>query len=170
MPPSLPRKLLIFDLDETLVHATPTVLGRVADFEFPPYFVYIRPHVHQLLAAMTSFYDFAVWSSSSRAYVDFVVAQLFGTKFKLEFVWSVERCIQRVDTRSNGYVYIKDLRKVQSQGYDVSQITILDDSPEKIARQPNNHLRIAPYLGQDGDQELNRIRELLMTRTGEQNR
>jgi RNA polymerase II subunit A small phosphatase-like protein len=160
----MPRNLLIFDLDETLVHAAPSTLSRVADFECPPYFVYTRPHVKQMLSAVAPFYDFAVWSSSSRAYVDLVVAKIFGGEFEVKFSWSVERCIQRVDTHSNGYVYIKDLRKVQSEGYDVSQITILDDSPEKIARQPRNHLKIAPYLGQDGDRELIQICELLLAR------
>jgi RNA polymerase II subunit A small phosphatase-like protein len=158
------RNLLIFDLDETLVHAVPLALSRAADFEFPPYFVYIRPYVKQLLSAVAPFYDFAVWSSSSRVYVDLVVAHIFGAEFEVKFSWSVERCIQRVDTHSNGYVYIKDLRKVQSLGYDVSQITILDDSPEKIARQPRNHLKIAPYLGEDGDQELIQICERLVAR------
>lgn len=160
----MPRNLLIFDLDETLVHATPFVLARAADFECSPLFIYTRPHVKQLLAAVAPFYDLAVWSSSSRAYVDLVVAQVFGAQFEVKFSWSVERCIQRVDTRSNGYVYIKDLRKVHSQGYDLSQITMLDDSPEKIARQPRNHLRVTPYLGQDEDQELKRICEILLMR------
>lgn len=158
------RNLLIFDLDETLVHASPSILTRGADFECPPYFVYIRPYVRELLAAVEQFYDFAVWSSSSRVYVDTVVSQIFGTAFELKFAWSVERCVQRVDARSNSYVYIKDLRKVQSQGYTVPQITILDDSSEKIARQPKNHVKLAPYLGQEGDQELMHISRTLVAR------
>ena len=62
----------------------------------------------------------------------------------------MERCIQRVDAQSNGYVYIKDLRRVQSHGYLVERITIIDDSPEKIARQPRNHIRVKPYYGLEG--------------------
>jgi RNA polymerase II subunit A small phosphatase-like protein len=157
-------KLLIFDLDETLVHATTRHLGRAADFEYSPYFVYKRPFLCELLKTAEPLYDFAVWSSSSREYVDVVVAEIFAG-FDVKFSWAVERCIQRVDAQSNGYVYIKDLRRVQSHGYPVERITILDDSPEKIARQPRNHLRVKPYYGLDEDQELLAIAEELMVRS-----
>jgi len=157
-------KLLIFDLDETLLHATTKQLGRASDFEYAPYFIYKRPFLLELLNAAEPFYDFAVWSSSSREYVDAVVAEIF-TGFDVKFSWAVERCIQRVDAQSNGYVYIKDLRRVQSHGYPVERITILDDSPEKIARQPRNHLRVKPYYGLDEDRELLTIAEELVIRS-----
>jgi RNA polymerase II subunit A small phosphatase-like protein len=156
--------LLIFDLDETLVHATTEQLGRTADFEYAPYFVYKRPFVFELLNAAKPLYDFAVWSSSSREYVDAVVAEIFAG-FDVKFSWAVERCIQRADAQSNGYVYIKDLRRVQSHGYPVERITILDDSPEKVARQPRNHLGVKPYLGLEGDQELMAVAEELVLRS-----
>lgn len=156
--------LLIFDLDETLVHATTEPLGRAADFEYAPYFVYKRPFLLELLNAAKPLYDFAVWSSSSREYVNAVVAEIFAG-FDVKFSWAVERCIQRVDAQSNGYVYIKDLRRVQSHGYPVERITILDDSPEKIARQPRNHLRVKPYYGLEGDRELLAIAEELAVRS-----
>lgn len=158
------RNLLIFDLDETLVHATTDKLERAADFEYSPYFVYKRPFLLELLTATKPFYDFAVWSSSSQEYVDAVVEEIFGIEFDVKFSWAVERCVQRVDTRSNGYVYIKDLRRVQSQGYPVERITILDDSPETIARQPRNHLKLKPYFGLADDCELLTISEELLGR------
>lgn len=158
------RNLLIFDLDQTLVHATTEGLSRRADFEYPPYFVYKRPFLCELLSATKLLYDFAVWSSSSKEYVDAVVGEIFAD-FDVKFSWAVERCVQRVDTHSNGYVYIKDLRRVQSQGYPVERITILDDSPEKIARQPRNHLRVKPYYGLEDDRELLAIAEELVGRS-----
>lgn len=66
--------LLIFDLDETLVHATTQKLGRPADFQYYPYFVYKRPFLFELLIDAEPLYDFAVWSSSSREYVNAVLA------------------------------------------------------------------------------------------------
>lgn len=161
------RKLLIFDLDETLVHATDRrLLEPEPSFEHAPYFVYQRPFVQELLTATRHFYDFAVWSSSSKEYVDAVVKQVFGEQFPLAFAWAVERCVQRVHPQSNSYVYIKDLRKVQGQGYSVDRITILDDSPEKIVRQPKNHLQIKPYFGQANDRELLAITEILIQQAG----
>ncbi len=111
------RNLVIFDLDETLVHATETELGRPSDFKCASYFVYVRPFLVELLEAVSPVYDMAVWSSSSQAYVDQVVARLIAPRFPLKFAWAVERCVQRADAHSGGYVYIKDLRKVQKHGY-----------------------------------------------------
>jgi RNA polymerase II subunit A small phosphatase-like protein len=155
------RKLLIFDLDETLVCAREEPLSRPADFTFMSYHVYKRPFADALFAVAEQHYDFAVWSSASAPYVTEVAAHLFGDRFRLKFIWSVERCIQRVDIRSNGYVYIKDLRKVQGQGYGLDQITMLDDSPEKISRQPRNHLKVSPYFGSPNDNALADIAKVL---------
>jgi RNA polymerase II subunit A small phosphatase-like protein len=158
--PSMERRLIIFDLDETLVHATEKRLTYPCDFEVPPYFVYCRPFANNLLQYAAARFDLAVWSSSSCEYVDLVVERLFSG-IPLKFAWSVERCIQRVDTQTNGYVYIKDLRKVQGQGYTTDRITIIDDSPEKIARQPHCHLRVAPFVGDRSDTALLAIQETL---------
>ncbi|MFC0350961.1 HAD family hydrolase [Undibacterium danionis] len=157
------RRLVIFDLDETLVHATETKLSYEPDFVVEPYFVYLRPYVHELLSFTANRFDVAVWSSSSTKYVMEVTKQIFGEKYPLKFAWSVEKCVQKVDTKTNGYVYIKDLRKVQSQGYIVENITIVDDSPEKIVRQPRNHLLVKSYQGECDDVGLIAVRETLET-------
>lgn len=66
-------KLLIFDLDETLVHASTADLGRSADFICEPYLVYLRPHCIAILANLSIDYDLAIWSSASKDYVSSVV-------------------------------------------------------------------------------------------------
>lgn len=145
------RRLIIFDLDETLVHATETKLSYEPDFVIEPYFVYLRPFAHELLRFSLQHFDVAIWSSSSSKYVANVVQHLFGETCPLKFAWSVEKCVQKVDVKTNSYVYVKDLRKVQSQGYLLEKITIVDDSPEKIVRQPRNHLPVTPYHGERDD-------------------
>jgi RNA polymerase II subunit A small phosphatase-like protein len=155
------RRLVIFDLDETLVHATETSLDRTADFTVPPYGVYVRPHVAELLTFVRQHFDLAVWSSAERKYVEQVAHWVFGTEAPLQFVWSVERCIQRPDPRTNSYIYIKDLRKVQGQGYAVENITLVDDSPDKVRRQPRNHVRVTPFLGDPSDTALLVLRDQL---------
>jgi RNA polymerase II subunit A small phosphatase-like protein len=155
------RHLVIFDLDETLVHATKSKLTLDHSLVVDSYFVYERPYVRELLRFASEHFDLAVWSSSAQKYVQAIVGHLFGTTYPLKFSWSVERCVQRVDPASNGYVYIKDLRKVRSQGYLVDQITIIDDSPEKIQRQPKKHIRVQPYLGNPADVELLAVQSAL---------
>jgi RNA polymerase II subunit A small phosphatase-like protein len=148
------RNLVIFDLDETLVHATEVALMRAADFKCASYFVYMRPHLSEMLTTVSALYDIAVWSSSSRQYVDQVVAQIFTPGVHLKFAWCIDQCVQRVDPHSGGYAYIKDLRKAQKFGYAVNRITMVDDSSEKVARQPRSHLMISPFEGDANDQEL----------------
>ena len=162
----MPRRLVIFDLDETLVHARKDKLAQPHDFEVPPYFVYARPHLGDLIAFASQHFDLAVWSSSSPEYVRVVSEQVFSKRAALRFAWSVEKCVQREDPRTNGYVYIKDLRKVQSQGYPVELVTIVDDSPEKIRRQPRNHIHIEPFFGEPGDQHLLSLRTKLESLAG----
>nr|WP_315467375.1 HAD family hydrolase [uncultured Undibacterium sp.] len=157
------RRLIIFDLDETLVHATETKLSYEPDFVVEPYFIYLRPYVHELLKFTANRFDIAVWSSSSQKYVMEVTRRIFGETYPLKFAWSVEKCVQKVDAKTNSYVYVKDLRKVQSQGYIVENITIVDDSPEKIVRQPRNHLLVKPYQGECDDVSLIAVREALET-------
>jgi len=43
-------------------------------------------------------------------------------------------------------------------------MTIVDDSPEKVARQQRNHLQIAPFEGQAGDRELLSLSDQLLAR------
>jgi RNA polymerase II subunit A small phosphatase-like protein len=45
------RRLLVLDLDETLIYANECPLDRPADFEVAPYFVYLRPGVKAAPAA-----------------------------------------------------------------------------------------------------------------------
>ncbi|WP_138517074.1 HAD family hydrolase [Rhodoferax bucti] len=144
----------MFDLDETLVHATKERLDRKPDFRFEDYGVFIRPHLRFMLEAIAPRFDIAVWSSATKIYVESAVKQLFGDVAELKFAWSIDRCVQRVEPNSNGYVYIKDLRKVQGQGYAVEGILIVDDSPEKIVRQPRNHVLISAFTGAEDDDAL----------------
>ncbi len=159
------RQLVIFDLDETLVHATRQKLDRAPDFQFDDYGVFVRPHLDSMLEAVAPKFDLAVWSSATKPYVDLVVSCIFSATIPLKFAWSVDRCVQRVDAKSNGYVYIKDLRKVQGQGYAVEQILMVDDSPEKISRQPRSHIQISPFVGSQQDAALLELPSMLARAT-----
>jgi len=147
-------RLVVFDLDETLVHATEEPLNCAHSFEVSPYFVYVRPFAEDLIRFCAQRFDIAVWSSSSEKYVEVITANLFGHAFPTKFSWAVNKCVQKVDPRTNCYVYIKDLRRVQKHGYTVEEILMIDDSPEKSQRQPGRRLHIAPFTGNQGDREL----------------
>jgi RNA polymerase II subunit A small phosphatase-like protein len=156
-------RLIVFDLDETLVHATEVPLPYSHSFQAGSYFVYIRPFAAELIKFSATYFDVAVWSSSSERYVEAVTAELFGTTFPVVFSWAVSKCVQKVDPRSNGYVYIKDLRKALKHGYTTDEIIMIDDTPEKLQRQPARHLCLPAFTGDPLDKELLGVIERIKT-------
>jgi RNA polymerase II subunit A small phosphatase-like protein len=95
-------RLIVFDLDETLVHATEVPLPCAHAFRVASWFVHVRPFASELIRFSASHFDVAVWSSSSERYVEAVTAELFGTAFPLAFSWSVSRCVQKPDPKRTG--------------------------------------------------------------------
>jgi RNA polymerase II subunit A small phosphatase-like protein len=159
-------RLILFDLDETLVHATEVPLPYAHTFQVGPYYVYIRPFAAELIKFSASHFDVAVWSSSSESYVEAVTRELFGTDFPVAFSWAVSKCVQKIDPRSNSYVYIKDLRKALKHGYTADEIIMIDDSPEKLQRQPTRHLYLPAFMGDPSDKELLGVIEGIKTMAG----
>ena len=157
---SMRRHLIVLDLDETLLHATSVKFSHEPDFIVGAYYIYLRLGLSEFLAYADRHFDLGVWSSSSQSYVDAVTSQIFGNRIALQFAWSAEKCIQKPDVKTNGYIYIKDLRRLQKLGYSVDQVWIIDDSPEKVQRQPGRHIRIAPFTGAS-DNELSRMISVL---------
>ena len=56
-------RLIIFDLDETLVHATELALHRAHTLQIGPYYVYVRPFASDLIKFCAAHFKIAVWSS-----------------------------------------------------------------------------------------------------------
>ncbi|WP_404786831.1 HAD family hydrolase [Altericista sp. CCNU0014] len=63
-------KLLVLDLDETLIYGTQDSLDRNPDFEVGPYSVYKRPELENFLSKVKTRFHLAVWTSSTRLYAE----------------------------------------------------------------------------------------------------
>ncbi|KRA53657.1 hypothetical protein ASD77_03040 [Pseudoxanthomonas sp. Root65] len=156
-------KLLILDLDETLIHANEGGLDRDPDFEVGPYAVYKRPGLDGFLAAIKPYFDVAVWTSSTRLYAAPVVASIFPSDFELKFVWSRERCTMRFDPEHHDYEWAKNLGKLKRRGYRLEQVLMVDDTPAKLSKHYGNLVRVRPFLGDPADQELAQLGVYLPT-------
>jgi RNA polymerase II subunit A small phosphatase-like protein len=132
----------------------PPLEHREEDFRVEPFAVYRRPHLGGFLAAVAEWYELAVWSSGSGAYVSDVVSALFRDGPPLAFVWSCERCTRRFDAEGQAYYYAKNLKKVCKLGYDLRRVVMIDDSPEKLSQHYGNHVRVRPFTGDAADTEL----------------
>jgi TFIIF-interacting CTD phosphatase-like protein len=153
----LKTRLIVLDIDETLVYTTDKPLPREPHYTFSEYSIYRRPYLAEFLAFCFERFDVGVWSSASERYVSFVASQIFERDSGLKFVWSEKNCI----TESSGQSQIKDLRKLRRFGYLVDEIRAIDDTPEKYKRQLPNLIKIEPFRGNFEDNCLLKIRSHL---------
>ena len=155
------EKLLILDLDETLVYATEHPLSRATDFLAGPYRVYKRPSVDEFLAPCLEWFAVAVWTSSSPAYAAAVTAALFAEPKRLAFVWAGDRCTQVYDHETGESCWRKNLKKVKQKGYAAESVLVVDDSPEKWSQSHGNLVLVRPFVGAQEDDELRRLARYL---------
>jgi RNA polymerase II subunit A small phosphatase-like protein len=150
-------KLLILDLDETLIYASETLLERPADFRVGRFYVYKRPHLAAFLEQCLSWFTVGVWTSASPAYARGIVEALFPVPSVPEFVWASDRCTRVYDTELCEYYWRKNLKKIQRKGYSRESIIVVDDTPQKWERSYGNLVRVAPFEGDSKDDELARL-------------
>jgi TFIIF-interacting CTD phosphatase-like protein len=170
------NKLLILDLDETLVHATEMPLARQADFLVYDYHVYKRPYLDIFLTTCLDWFDVAVWTSSGAEYATEVVTAIFPDPQALKFVWTSDRCsitcnynFDLIDDTYPQYYSRKPLKKVKRRGYDLESVIAVDDTPKKWEKSYGNLITIKPFEGDELDLELKHLLVYLDTLKHEEN-
>jgi Dullard-like phosphatase family protein len=153
------KKLVILDLDETLIHATEERLEHEPDFvlfeETPtPYFVYKRPHLESFLEFCFSNFEVAIWTSSTEDYAEGIVKNILLSSQRPKFVWARKRCTYRRNLETYEYEWLKNLSKVKRRGYTLEQVVMVDDTPTKLAKYYGNLLPVKPFEGKLSDDEL----------------
>ncbi|KAM6894139.1 CTD nuclear envelope phosphatase 1A isoform 1-T1 [Lycodopsis pacificus] len=144
------RKILVLDLDETLIHShhdgvlRPTVrpgtppdfiLKVVIDKHPVRFFVHKRPHVDFFLEVVSQWYELVVFTASMEIYGSAVADKLDNNRNILKRRYYRQHCT--LDLGS----YIKDLSVVHD---DLSSIVILDNSPGAYRSHPGSPLMFAP--------------------------
>lgn len=151
------KKLLILDLDETLIHATSTPLNLKPDFVFDQYQVYKRPYLMKFIESASNDFDLAIWSSATDVYVQTIVELLELEHIDFKFIWGRSKCTIKRNLELDRYVYEKRLKKVKKLGYSLEHILIVDNSPEKISENYGNAIYIQSFEGNPNDQELQKL-------------
>jgi len=150
---SEPKKLLVLDLDETLVHATELRLEYTEHFRVGSYFVYQRPNLADFITTVAKDFNVAVWTSSGETYADKVIERIFPSGL-LQFIWSSKRCTTVRDWNTGQYMIIKNLAKLKKHGYALERIIAIDDTPSKYARSYGNLVTVREFVGDPADTEL----------------
>ena len=158
----VPQKLLILDLDETLIHATKEVKEFPHDFVYHQYYVYKRPYLDDFLADISAYYQLAVWSSADDQYVNDIIAQIKPSTINFEFIWGRTRCTYRRDIDLDQFNWEKRLKKIKKFGYRLESTLIVDDTQEKCKDNYGNAIYINEFNGDPHDAELKKLKEYLV--------
>jgi TFIIF-interacting CTD phosphatase-like protein len=157
-------KLLILDLDETLIHATEKPLLQQADFSLYNYHVYKRPYLDTFLTTCLDWFDVAVWTSSGAEYATEVVSTIFPDPKALAFLWTSDRCsiaynynYDLIDGEYPAYYSRKPLKKVKRRGYNLESVIAIDDTPKKWEKSYGNLITVKPFEGDESDRELEHL-------------
>jgi TFIIF-interacting CTD phosphatase-like protein len=157
----LERKLLILDLDETLLFATEEPLDIQEDFMVGEYFIYFRPYLKRFIDYCAGNFEVAIWTSSTESYAEEVCRQLFPAPSPISFLWARKRCTRCFDYEIGEQYWVKDLKKVHRKGYALKQIIVVDDTASKLKRNYGNLICIKEFLGDPNDKELHLLESYL---------
>jgi RNA polymerase II subunit A small phosphatase-like protein len=147
------KPLLILDLDETLIFATPRKLEAEPDFGCFQYLVYRRPGLAGFIEECARHYRLGVWTSSTPGYAECIVSEIFG-EIPLEFLWTRGRCTRRFDFESREPYWVKNLKKVKRAGYDLDRVLMVEDTPRNLERNYGNLVLVDEFTGDPSDREL----------------
>jgi TFIIF-interacting CTD phosphatase-like protein len=151
------KKLLILDLDETLIYATEEVLERQEDFMVGPYFVYKRPFLQEFIEFCRENFDIAVWTSSTQNYAVEIVNEIFPNPNELKFLWSRLRCTISFDEEERESFLEKKMTKVRKRGYDLNKVIVVDDLPQVWRNSYGNLVHTKSFFGEPEDNELEKL-------------
>jgi RNA polymerase II subunit A small phosphatase-like protein len=147
-------RLLILDLDETLIYATEHLFDRPADLRIENYYIYCRPYLAEFLSDCCRIFDIAFWTTGSRSYAELLVGAILPPSCSAKFIWAADECSLLYDKELDDYVLRKDLHEVTHQGYSLQDVLVVDDRPQALKNAFHNLLRVRPFRGDRDDIEL----------------
>ena len=122
-------KLLILDLDETLIHTTYSPLdGLDAVSQKGYYYLYERPYLKDFLESVFEHYALAIWSASKADYVRWIIQSTVLKDYTFEFIRTRKHC-KYAAGKYGSPEYLKDLQAL-NQTYE--QVIMLDDTPKMV--------------------------------------
>ena len=155
------KKMLILDLDETLVHSSlkpiqykdrtlqPDMVLKVK-FHANYYNVYVlkRPYVDEFLIAMSKIYNLIIFTASVQEYADPLLDQLDKNKvIKLRYY-------RNSCTLNKEGKFVKDLSTLYK---DLNNVILLDNNPISYSYNKSNGLPIITWHSNKKDKELQKL-------------
>lgn len=140
------KKILILDLDETLIHSSLTSYGTYVTIK--------RPFVHIFLNYISQKFDIILFTAAAQEYADPIIDDLdpYNIIFKKRYYRN--SCIYS----SKNQTLIKDITII---GNDMKSIAIIDNTPMSYSMQPENGIPIISWYNDKNDNELLKLIPIL---------
>ena len=146
-----PKKTLVLDLDETLVHSSFTKIND-ADFEISielegsvyQVFVRKRPGVDEFMKWISDKFEVVIFTASLAKYADPLLDILDKDRIVKKRLFR-ESCVQHFGN------YVKDMSLL---GRELKNSIIVDNSPFSYMFQPSNAIAITSWFNDKSDNEL----------------
>ena len=169
------KKLLLLDLDETLVHSEIRdknnfhILNKLKDkancyhkvFSYMDgnylyYFdIFFRPHLFDFLHEIQNYFDIGIFTASSKGYADTIINYIDPSHTIFNFILYRDACIPIQNS-----IYIKDLRIIRN--YEPSNVILLDNSLYSFINQPKNGMLVYSFYWDEKDDQLIRAKNFLI--------
>ena len=156
------KKLVLLDLDETLIHAEYPIIeenidkydtiirfkiDNDPDNEYQELGLYLRNGVRKFLSLLNNYFNLAIFTASDKDYANAIIRYLDPNKTIFKFGLYRYDCVN-----VNDLICIKDLRIIEN--IDMKKIILIDNNIYSFANQLNNGILINSFYGDKNDVEL----------------
>lgn len=158
------RKLLVLDLDETLIHCSGDLslshkFDRVVNFinnegEAIQGLLNTRPYAQEFLRSMSQHYELVVLTASLKYYADQILSIIDPNQY-ITAVYYRESC-----SRTSGGMLVKDLKIFHPT--PLEEIILVDNNPYCLWPQFENGIPILSFYDNKKDGELKKLEKLLV--------
>ena len=169
------KKLLLIDLDETLIHSefrskenykeldafVKLSKCSVKTFSFSDencvYFmdVFFRPYLKSFLKEISNYFNLAIFTAAMKNYADTILDYIDPKNEYFQFRLYRDACIP-----IQNKLYIKDLRIIKD--YDPSNVILMDNSLYSFMNQPSNGMLVNSFYTNHNDNQLINAKSFLI--------
>ena len=162
------KKILLLDLDETLIHADfakeyendtknpyDTIISFESENEINNVGIFLRPGVKLFLENLSKFFEIGIFTASVSEYADEVIKFLDPENNFIKFKLYRQNCVN-----VNDILKVKDLRILKN--FDLKNVVLVDNNMYSFAAQLSNGILINSFYCNKNDNELYNVYGYLM--------
>ena len=142
------KKLLVLDLDETLITSQP--INQKQQLR-----VLIRPYAREFLKECAKSWNVVIFTAGTRKYAESILSKLDGDSSLISDLLCREQCLQI------GSQQVKDLRIIEQTSDKLGSVLIVDNKLSSFGYQMSNGIPIYPFTGDFEDSELRALSKTL---------